>query len=602
MTLRTEYPRPQFRRDEWTCLNGEWEFAFDDDNRGLDEHWQERTDFDRRIQVPFAYQSKLSGIHDVSRHDVVWYRRYFVQSRPDDGNRVLLHFGAVDYEATVFVNGRQVVHHIGGNTPFSADITPYLNEDGEQSIAVRVWDPQDDERIPRGKQYWNGPSAGIWYTNTTGIWQTVWCETVSAKRLDDVRITTDIDRGLIRFDATGAGMRSGDKLRYRISYHDVPVADGELTWRSDELVWEVDYVQNHIFRTGFHNEDEPLWSPEHPNLVDVAFDVIDGGDGRTTDHVDSYFGMRKIHIQNGMTYLNNRPYYQKLVLDQGYWPDGLLTAPDDDAYRKDIELSKSMGFNGCRKHQKMEDPRFLYWADKLGYIVWGECAAAPAYTKSAVDRLMREWQEIVDRDYNHPSIVTWVPFNESWGVPFIRSNREQQHCTQAFYHYLHSIDPTRLVESNDGWEQTETDICAIHNYSHGQSADGGEYAEYRAMLADRDGLLRHPSTCRDIYASGFSYQGEPILLTEFGGIGFDVSGEPGWGYTSAANEEQFLKDYARIMDAVYSSKALWGYCYTQLTDVEQEINGLLTYDRQPKCDPKAIKAINDRYHTNRIVQ
>lgn len=599
--LRNEYPRPQFVRSDWHNLNGEWRFEFDDGDSGLDEHWyaSEHT-LNDSIQVPFVYQSKLSGIADTERHDVVWYQRSFTLTRPADGRRVLLHFGAVDYEATVFLNGRQVTKHIGGHTPFSADVTPYLDDSGVQVLTVRVFDPQDDEQIPRGKQFWGSHSAGIWYTNSTGIWQTVWYEIVSVKRLEDLKFTTDLDAGTVSIDAMGVGVAPDDRLRYTIRYKDIIVASGELLWQSNELRWDIDYVQNHIFRMGFHSDGEPMWSPEHPNLLDASFAVIDGDTGTITDQVDSYFGLRKVHTENGMVYLNDKPYYQKLVLDQGYWPDGLLTAPSDEDYKRDIELSKAMGFNGCRKHQKMEDPRFLYWADKLGYIVWGECAAATVYTKKAVDRLMGEWQEIIDRDYNHPSILVWVPLNESWGVPGIHANRSQQHCSQAMYHYLHSIDPTRLVESNDGWEQTETDICAIHNYAHGQAEEQGKYEEYRAMLATRDSLLTMCPSCWDIYARGFSNQGEPILLTEFGGIGFDVSGEPGWGYTSVSDAEEFLKDYSRIMDAVYASEGLWGYCYTQLTDVEQEINGLLTYDRQPKCDPAAVKAINDKYHVSRI--
>ena len=280
---------------------------------------------------------------------------------------------------------------------------------------------------------------------------------------------------------------------------------------------------------------------------------------------------------------------------QGYWPTGLLTAPSDEDFVKDIEFAKEMGFNGCRKHQKMEDPRFLYWADKLGYIVWGECAAPPMYQPESVYRLMHEWTEIVERDYNHPSIIVWVPINESWGVPHIHCE-DQQQFSQAMYHYLHSIDETRLVISNDGWEMTKTDICAIHNYMHGQKDEVEKYERYCEMLSTREKLVSYPSTAWQIYAQGFSHQGEPIILTEFGGIGFDVSGEKGWGYTSVQNEEEFLEDYGRIMDAVYASTGLWGYCYTQLADVEQEINGLLTYDRKAKCDLSKIAEINNRYH------
>ena len=301
-----------------------------------------------------------------------------------------------------------------------------------------------------------------------------------------------------------------------------------------------------------------------------------------------------------MMYLNNRPYYQKLVLDQGYWPNGLLTTPTDEALKKDIVLAKEMGFNGCRKHQKTEDPRFLYWADRLGFLVWGECAAPTIYNEHSVSRLMQEWTEIIARDFNHPSIVTWVPINESWGVPSIAWNRQQQHFSQAIYHYIHSLDETRLVISNDGWAMTETDICGIHNYAHGNEHETKKYAYFKQSLRTREDLLHRISNAWPIFAKGFSYAGQPILLTEFGGIGFDVSGRPGWGYTSVRNEVAFLKDYQRIMDAVYESVGLWGFCYTQLTDVEQEINGLLTYGRKPKASLEEIKAINDQFHVPQI--
>lgn len=303
-----------------------------------------------------------------------------------------------------------------------------------------------------------------------------------------------------------------------------------------------------------------------------------------------------------MVYLNNRPYYQKLVLDQGYWPEGLLTAPTDEDFKKDIELTKEMGFNGCRKHQKVEDPRFLYWADKLGFLVWGECAASPYYSETAAARLTKEWVEIVERDYNHPSIVTWVPVNESWGVPTIRTNKQQQNHSLALYHLIHSLDATRLVISNDGWELTKTDICAIHNYNHGRKEETAKYEYYKESLATKDQMLKSQPAHRGIYANGFSHEGEPILLTEFGGIGFKVGEDAGWGYTSVKTEEEFVEDYRRIMEAVYASKILHGYCYTQLTDVEQEINGLLTYNREPKCDLKKIREINDMWHLSIIEQ
>lgn len=601
MQVRNEYPRPQFERTHWVNLNGEWQFDYDDSNQGLIDGWfKKNKKLRKKINVPFVYQSKLSGINEREPHDIVWYKREFTTDIIHEECQWILHFGAVDYEAQIFVNGHLAGQHTGGHTPFSIDVTPFLEGEGVQTLAVRAYDPHTDELIPRGKQIWEDESKSIWYTNSTGIWQTVWLELVPRKRILDVKFTPLFDEGKVNIVCTGNEIEEGDTLEYTIMFKNTEVACGKLYWTSNTLDWDVDIIQNQIFRTNFHN-DGNSWTPENPNLYEVYLD-LKSYKLILVDDIKSYFGFRKVHTENGMVYLNNKPYYQKLVLDQGYWPDGLLTAPDDQAFITDIQLAKDMGLNGCRKHQKMEDPRFLYWADQMGFLVWGECASTPMYSPKAAERLMGEWAEIVERDYNHPSIVVWVPLNESWGVPNIHNDRMQQHFSQALYHYLHAIDKTRLVISNDGWEMTTTDICAIHNYSHGQKDQVKQYEEYVYTLASKDNLINHSMAAWDVYAKGFSHQGEPILLTEFGGIGFDVSGQPGWGYTSVQNEEEFLEDYGRIMDAVYASKGLWGYCYTQLCDVEQEINGILTYDRRPKCSLEKIKEINDRYHVCRIEQ
>ncbi|MDM5329098.1 sugar-binding domain-containing protein [Neobacillus sp. CF12] len=595
MTFRPEYPRPQLVRKEWLNLNGEWDFAFDDNNTGVKEKWFQTEDaFDQKINVPFAYQTELSGIHDPSFHDHVWYRREFTVPTQWNDQKVILHFGAVDYRAWVYVNGQYVGYHEGGHVSFSFDITDHLQW-GNETLVIRVEDPSTDETIPRGKQFWVEKSDAIWYTRTTGIWQTVWIEPVSATSISKLRLTPDIDRGdiIVEFDVLG------DYLNKTI---DVEISfKGEMIVKDTIEVFEsynkrsINLYNRQIFRTSFHHIGWN-WSPENPNLFDIKVTLKE--DEVTLDEVDSYFGMRKVHIENGMVYLNNKPYYQKLVLDQGYWPEGLLTAPSDEDLKKDIELTKEMGFNGCRKHQKVEDPRFLYWADQLGFLVWGECAAFPSYSEDAAARLTREWIEIIERDYNHPSIIAWVPVNESWGVPFIKGNKQQQNHSLAMYYLIHSLDATRLVISNDGWELTVTDICAIHNYNHGNQEEKAKYEEYKESLSTKENLLSSKPALRGIYADGFEHQGEPILLTEFGGIGFKVGEESGWGYTSVKNAEEFIEDYRRVMEAVYASKALHGYCYTQLTDVEQEINGLLAYNREPKCELSKIKEINDMWHSD----
>jgi len=585
------YPRPQFVRKEWQTLDGPWAFAFDDEDAGRTERWQETHAFPLTIEVPFAYQTERSGIHDPGFHDVVWYERTF--SVPEDWTgHVVLHFGAVDYLTSVYLNGRPPGEHQRGQTPFPFDVT-HLLQGGTERVTVRVFDPSTDETIPRGKQFWHEQPDSIWYTRTTGIWQTVWLEHVPTASIKRVRVTPDLDKGEARFSFDVSPAAVGLTLETEIRFGEELVSLEQTRLVSTTLTRAVNVMGPHIFHTNFHH-DGRTWTPENPNLFDVTYRLTDGE--HVVDEVASYFGMRKIHTEGGMFYLNNKPYYQKLVLDQGYWRESLLTPPSDDALKRDILLAKEMGFNGCRKHQKVEDPRFLYHADRIGYLVWGESAASAFYTEDAAARLTKEWIEIVERDYNHPSLVAWVPLNESWGIQLVRSDKMQQHHSQAMYHLIHSLDGTRPVISNDGWELTVTDICAIHNYNHGQDEETAKYDAYRQDLATKDDLLASQPARRRIYANGFAHQGEPILLTEFGGIGYKIGGDAGWGYTSVTDGDAFLKDYARILDAVYASRALHGYCYTQLTDVEQEINGLLTYDREPKVPLEAIRRINDQWH------
>jgi beta-galactosidase/beta-glucuronidase len=327
-----------------------------------------------------------------------------------------------------------------------------------------------------------------------------------------------------------------------------------------------------------------LWSPETPNLYDVRYTLLQ--DGEAVDSVDSYFGMRKVSIENGQLYLNNRSYYMKLVLDQGYFPEGNLTPPSDEDIKQDVELTKAMGFNGARKHQKIEDPRYLYWCDRLGLLVWGEMANAYDYSEKYVKRMTSEWQEAVERDYNHPSIVVWVPLNESWGVPKIRSDARQQHHALSMYYLTKSIDPTRPVVSNDGWELVKTDLFNIHDYEWRKEVLSERYSTV-------EGAVSAQPAQRPLAVEGFAYDGQPILITEFGGIAYKKSDWEGWGYSGATDDEDFLAKLDDVIAPLLASPVVQGYCYTQLTDVEQEINGLLTYDRKPKVPVEKIKAIND---------
>ncbi|WP_125604932.1 glycoside hydrolase family 2 protein [Lapidilactobacillus bayanensis] len=588
---RAEYPQPQFKREGvWKNLNGQWRFKFDDSDVGRKEKWQSKTLPDpRKITVPFVYQAPASGVNDQSQHDTVWYEREFEAGTLATDERLILHFGAVDYFADVYVNGEYIGHHEGGDGSFAFDVTDALTQNQTQQVTVRAADLTFDETIPRGKQSWTGKSEGIWYTNSTGIWQTVWLETVNVKHIRDIKLTPDLDHTSVQINAQLSNQALGSRLHYKITFAGEVVADDQIVIQTTNIIRSVELIQQHIFRTGFHHAGW-TWTPENPNLFDVEFELITEDD-QCVDHVDTYFGLRKVSTENGMIMLNNRPYYQRLVLDQGYWSEGLLTAPTDDALKLDIELSKEMGFNGCRKHQKIEDPRFLYWADKLGYLVWEEVASVPYYSEKSASRLIDAWKEAIERDYNHPSIIMWVPLNESWGVDQIHNSQQQQHFSESLYHMVHALDTTRLVQSNDGWDITTTDVVAIHNYSHGVNKESREYQDYVETLSTREALISHAPGSWDIFAKGFSYQGQPIVLSEFGGIGFDSSREDGWGYTTANNAQEYLSELQRILKAVAKSKGLWGYCYTQLTDVEQEVNGLLTYSREPKADLKEINKI-----------
>jgi beta-galactosidase/beta-glucuronidase len=590
---RPEYPRPQFRRQAWTNLNGEWSFAFDDPDAGLANGWQ-NTDFatlrsndspfERKITIPYCYQSKLSGIGETAFHDVVWYARTF-EHAPAGDERLLLHFGAVDYRATVWVNGMQVASHEGGHTPFSADVTHALA--GENVVVVRAEDPSRDVTIPRGKQYWKEKSEGIFYTRTTGIWQTVWLEPVNRRRIDTVRLTPDVDAASVGVEVSVRGIEPGMSLRAKVELDGERLLEDTISVDSSLVERSLPLLRRGQAPDTPHLADWPgpaLWSPEHPDLYDLRLELLDP-DGQVLDRVESYFGMRKIETKDGKVFLNGRPLYQRLILDQGYFPDGILTAPTDEDLRRDIELAKEMGFNGARKHQKVEDPRWLFWADTLGFLVWGEMANAYHYSTGYVRRMTAEWQEAVMRDYNHPCIVAWVPMNESWGVPNLASDRSQTEHLLALYHLTRSIDPTRPVVSNDGWEHAITDLCTIHDYRDAEALANSYKTPESAVTAE-------PAN-RPVYVPGYAYRGEPILITEFGGIAYSGD-EEGWGYTTVVDADEFLERYEALIESLQRCQPVQGFCYTQHTDVEQEVNGLLTYDRRPKADLTRIREITAR--------
>ncbi|MDY0385431.1 glycoside hydrolase family 2 protein [Trichlorobacter sp.] len=575
--LRREYPRPDFVRNSWLSLNGPWGFAFDDKNVGIQEKWWGKPEiFTKTIQVPFAFQTELSGINDPSFHDVVWYHKNFVVKK-NPQEQIILHFGAIDFISDVYLNGQFIFHHEGGQTGFSVDITPYLIE-GEQQLVVRVFDSSTDLYFPRGKQYWKEKSESIWYTRTTGIWQSVWLESLPEKHVSNIRFTPDFDRGIMKADIQVNDI--GLPLYLKVSDRAGNIFAHEI----DMIVQRNNLVEIKVFHNP-KDAEQKAWTPENPYLFNV--EVYYG-----KDVIKTYFGVRKISTQDGKIYLNNKPYYLKLILDQGYWPESLLTPPSIEALKKDILLSKAMGFNGARKHQKVEDPYFAYLADQLGYLIWGEMASSIQFSEQSAKYNLSAWEDAVLRDYNHPSIIAWVPLNESWGVPEIRHNLEQQQHSVNLYDLIKKLDSTRLISNNDGWEITVTDICGIHNYCHGRIDEKEQQLAFKHDISSTKNLLASKPAKRPIYAEGYHHQGSPIVLTEFGGIAFDGE-QQGWGYTATNSGAELISEYRRIIEAIKDSDSLAGYCYTQLTDVEQEINGLLTYHRETKVPLEEIKKSND---------
>ncbi|MDW8131211.1 MAG: glycoside hydrolase family 2 TIM barrel-domain containing protein [Bryobacterales bacterium] len=574
---RPEHPQPQFQREHWLNLNGSWEFEFDDANAGLKENWAGGgKKFSRKIIVPFCFESPASGVGDPSFHPWIWYRRSFTVPEAWRGKRVWLRFQAVDYRAWVWVNGQYVGFHEGGSTPFGFDITERLKP-GANAVTVRVEDPPTDRSIPRGKQYWEEKSRGIFYTRTSGIWQTVWLEAVNETHLEKVRITPDND-GTVRFEAFVANPQAGCELHAIIRHQGKTVATAMAVADSSPVT-----VLGGV-------ADPRLWSPASPNLYDVSFELR--RTGAVLDRVSSYFGFRSVGVENGRFVLNGRPVYLKFLLDQGYWPQSNLTPPSDEAIQYDIRMAKEMGFNGVRKHQKVEDARFLYWADRMGLLVSGEMPNAYVYHAAYVDRFTREWIEALERDYNHPSIVIWAPINESWGVPNLREPRQQEHL-KALYALTKSLDPTRLVIDNEGWQHTDrTDLFAVHDYAR----NGQLLYERWNRDFSRPGALLPPNS-PGYLIPGYSYNGAPLYLSEFGGIAYIPPGhqvpKDAWGYAGIEKTAESALARLRSLYEAIAKLPFVGICYTQITDVEQEVNGLLTYDRRPKFDLKAIRELNE---------
>lgn len=566
------YPRPQLERPDWTNLNGSWDFALDHEAR-----WSspDQVVWNATIVVPFTPETPASGIGDTGFYRAVWYRRSFDVPTLKSGARLILHFGAVDYSATVWIGGDLVVQHQGGYVPFKVDITDYVAGHESQTVVVRAEDDPHDLSKPRGKQDWRLDPHAIWYPRTTGIWQTVWLEQVPAASIGSIRWTSNLERWEIGLEAHLDGERSEElRLRVRLQSGTRLLADDTY-----QVVGGAVNRQIRLADPGIDDyRNELLWSPRQPTLIQAELELLDG-QGRSIDAVTSYTALRSVGTQDDRFVLNGRPYYLRLVLDQGYWSESGLTAPDDDALRRDVELAREMGFNGVRKHQKIENPRFLYWADRLGLLVWEEMPSAYSFTNSSVERVTREWIEAIARDASHPCIVAWVPFNESWGVPDLPLIEAQRNYVQALYHLTRTLDPSRPVSGNDGWESAATDLIGIHDYDHDPARIAVRYDANQVL--ERFWAQVRPAG-RTLTLDGHAYAGQPILLSEFGGIAFSEDLEATWGYSRSRSAEEFAQQYTRLLESVRSLPLFAGFCYTQFTDTYQESNGLLYADRTPK--------------------
>ncbi len=587
---RAEYPRPQFERNAWINLNGEWTYSFDFGGSGLEREWFKSTGFDQKIIVPFCPESKLSGVEYKDFINHMWYHRTI--SIPQDwaNKQILLNFGAVYYKSEIYIDGVFAARHFGGTSSFQVDITPYVKAGQTHNLVVYVESDVRSTHQPSGKQNLQFASYACNYTRTTGIWQTVWMEAVHPEGLQSVQMIPDIDQ---------------QQLIIRPRFYKELGGKLEVTLKDNgKVVSKETVAANSLSTVILPVKKMKTWSPENPFLYDVELRVIDKA-GNVVDEVKSYTGMRKVHIEGKKIYLNNQPYYQRLVLDQGFYPDGIWTAPSDEALKKDIQLSMEAGFNGARLHQKVFEERFYYWADKLGYLTWGEASSwgMDCNDIETARNFITEWTEIVERDRNHPSILIWTPTNEEFWPDRVQYPR----LMQDLYKLTKAIDPTRPFHGTSGGSHIATDIWTVHNYEQ-------DPAKLKELLYNDGKLMEAPKweiqlMPKNIGFNGLKYTDQytfpqykhdmPYLIDEFGGIKWNPSQQmesaqnTSWGYGEPPHSlEEFYARLEGLVNTVLSlSDHVWGYCYTQLTDVEQEQNGIYYYDRSPKFDMKRIHAI-----------
>lgn len=569
---RPEYPRPQFERTDWVNLNGQWTFEMDFGSSGEQRGWTNTKGLSKKITVPFCPESELSGIGYTDFIPCVWYQRNINIPAEWNGKKILLHFGAADYETKVYVDGKMVGEHKGAGSSFNFDITSYVKAGQQANLVVRVYDNLRGGMQPGGKQCTALYSAGCSYTRVTGIWQTVWMEAVNEQALKNVFAIPDIDQQQLVVRPEFYNEGNNNTLT-------VEVKDGKKT-----VAKRTSQASNQSTIV-LPIKNAHLWSPEDPYLYDVKY-TVKNAQGEVIDEVSSYMGMRKVHISGGYFYLNNKPYFQRLVLDQGYYPDGIWTAPSDEALRQDIEMSKAVGFNGARLHQKVFEERYYYWADKLGYLTWGEEASwvLNINNELAVRNFLTEWAEIVVRDRNHPSLVTWTPLNETWNATpgvYVRFVNDLYALTKA-------IDPTRPINDASGDSHVKTDIWSVHDYTR----------EPDKLIANHT-IKAGVEPYRNMKGKDFlsNYAGQPYMVDEFGGLPWIPKEERAnsWGYGANIDTvEEFYSILEKEIDALKACKHVVGFCYTQITDVEQEKNGIYYYNRKPKFDTARVKAIFEK--------
>lgn len=563
---RTEHPTPQWERENWRNLNGEWEFDFDFGKSARDRKLWEKGELSKKINVPFCPESKLSGIGYTDFIDAVCYRKTVELSKENCAGKVVLHFGAVDYESFVYVNGEQACHHIGGYSSFSADITKYVHE-GENEIFVIAEDDVRSGRQPRGKQCNDFASRRCLYTRTTGIWQTVWLEFLPETYIVSAKYYPDIENSALT--VTGKVCGEG-KVSLSASFEGKEVGSTQV------------YAKHGVFTARLELCELHLWELGKGNLYDLELSFND-------DKVKSYFGMREVCLDGKKFMLNGKCVFQRTVLDQGYYPDGIYTAKTDEELKNDIVISMNAGFNGARLHQKIFEPRYLYHCDKLGYMVWGEHGnwGIDERDPVAVENFVCEWVEAIERDFNHPAIIGWCPFNETWGY---FEQLSPHRAIETAYRITKAMDPTRLcVDTSGNYHWENVDIYDVHNYN----GDPETFRETYAHLGE--GVL--PNTISESHAAeAQQYKGEAVFVSEYGGKSWIIDGEKsGWGYGNMPkSEEEFISIYKGLTEALIDNPDVMGFCYTQLYDVEQEINGLYTYERVPKFDMNIFKKINEK--------